>query len=499
MEKEGTMKRVQKAVLRNSLVMLSLFALTVAGSGVAQAQECIARAEMPTTVRAEGITEVVGGIELRCRNKPTTEFGFEDADKLTLTVELNTQVTNEVNSATRVVSDLSHTTNSAENANFRGVDKEELSDEGTMITWKDVATDTGAFRLETGPDGITVVISGLRANASMVGHGGDITAVVRVNGEAVHSGALKLAGVKTGLEIKVTAASGVQCATTDTETAMITIKELLMNAIGANGDATTDADGLVVDFLNIPEGVTVTVPNAIMLPTVNGNGGVTQAMADMTFAVMLVTGRTAGVTTNEDDGSKSDVTLSSAGAGSARYTVTDVDDVLDGEWITLPVDFKWTAGNVIDMGEVGVSLYPVSTRGDAHFDDENVPTPRFIESDNAMTVISVTPCKTTLLFPFVTNMAGFDTGIAISNTSATAGSCTITFSGSDAPEPLKSSTIAAERHMTLLISATAANFQGYLTADCEFQKGYGFAFITDGFGGTPTLAQSYLAADITEE
>ena len=103
MEKEGTMKRVQKAVLRNSRVMLSLFALTVAGSGVAQAQECIARAEMPTTVRAEGITEMVGGIELRCRNKPTTEFGFEDADKLTLTVELNTQVTNEINSATRVL------------------------------------------------------------------------------------------------------------------------------------------------------------------------------------------------------------------------------------------------------------------------------------------------------------------------------------------------------------------------------------------------------------
>ena len=368
-----------------------------------------------------------------------------------------------------------------------------------MITWKDVATDTGDFRLQTDDDGITVVISGLRANASMVGHGGDVTAVVRVNGEAVHSGALKLAGVKTGLEIKVTAASGVQCATTDTETAMITIKELLVNAIGSNGSDATD-DGLVVDFLNIPEGVTVTVPNAIMLPTVNGNGGVTQAMADMTFAVTLVTGRTAGVTTNEDDNAKSDVTLSSSGAGSARYIVTDVDDALDGEWVTLPVDFKWTAGNVIDMGEVGVSLHPVSTRGDAHFDDENVPTPRFIESDNAMTVISVTPCKTTLLFPFVTNMAGFDTGIAISNTSGTDGSCTITYSGSDAPdEPLKSSSIAAEGHMTLLMSNTAAGFQGYITATCEFRKAYGFAFITDGFGGTPPWRRVISRADITEE
>ena len=495
MEKGRTMKKVRKAVLRNSIVMLSLFALTVAGTGVAQAQECIARADDPTTVRAEGITEMVGGIELRCRNKPSDEFGFEDADKLTLTVELNTQVTNQILTSTRVINDLVY---SAADSAFEGADKEVLSDEGTMIAWKDIVTDQSPFDLATAT---TVVISGLRANASMVGDGGDITAVVRVNGEAVHSGALKLAAVKTGLEIKVTAASGVQCATTDTETAMITIKELLINAIGSNGADATD-DGLVVDFLNIPEGVTVTVPNAIMLPTVNGNGGVTQAMADITFAVTLVTGRTAGVTANEDDAAKSDVTLSPSGAGSARYIVTDVDDALGGEWVTLPVDFKWTAGNVIDMGEVGVSLHPVSTRGDAHFDDENVPAPRFIESDNAMTVISVSPCKTTLLFPFVTNKAGFDTGVAISNTSATDGSCTITFSGLDAPEePLKSSTIEAEGHMAWNISKVAANFQGYLTADCEFQKGHGFAFITNKAGSveTPTLAQGYLAKDVTVE
>ena len=49
----------------------------------------------------------------------------------------------------------------------------------------------------------TVTIAGILANASMVGDGEDVTAVVRVNGEAVHSGSLKLADVKTALEIKV--------------------------------------------------------------------------------------------------------------------------------------------------------------------------------------------------------------------------------------------------------------------------------------------------------
>ena len=60
------MTKIHKSVLRSSIVMLSLFALTVAGSGVAQAQRCKAYERMPNVVRAEGITETVGGIELRC-------------------------------------------------------------------------------------------------------------------------------------------------------------------------------------------------------------------------------------------------------------------------------------------------------------------------------------------------------------------------------------------------------------------------------------------------
>ena len=496
MEKGRTMKKVQKAVLRNSIVMLSLFALAVAGSGVAQAQVCVARADDATTARAEGITEVVGGVELRCRTPEG--FGFGVPTDTTITIELNTQITNQITVSDRIIhadSALTYTgvdgegspTLGSEN-DYRGTDKEVVSADGNMITWKITSND-----LNFNATGSTVTIAGIRANASMVGDGGEITAVVRVNGTAAHSSdSLKLADVKTGLEIKVTAASGVQCATDESSTAMITIKEAIMAGISDNGVDDAD-DGLVVDFLNIPEGVTVTVPNMIALPTVNGNGGVTQAMADITFALELVTGRTVGVTTNKDDDTKSDVQLSPNGSGSARYIVTGMDDMLDGEWVTLPVDFKWTAGNVIDMGEVDVSLHPVSTRGDANLDDENVPTPRFVATNNPMTVISVTPCETTLLFPFVTNVAGFDTGIAISNTSSQAGSCTITYFGPDAPEPRESASIGAEGHMTLLVSKAAPGFQGYLSVLCGFQDAYGFAFLTDGFGGTPTLAQSYLA------
>ena len=63
------MKKTHKAVLRSSLVMLSLLALAVVSSGVAQAQECFARRASGSTnnaVRAEGMTELLAGIELLC-------------------------------------------------------------------------------------------------------------------------------------------------------------------------------------------------------------------------------------------------------------------------------------------------------------------------------------------------------------------------------------------------------------------------------------------------
>ncbi len=39
----------------------------------------------------------------------------------------------------------------------------------------------------------------------------------------------------------------------------------------------------------------------------------------------------------------------------------------------------------------------------------------------------------------------------------------------------------------------AFEFQGYIIVVCDFQYGHGYAFITDGFGSVPTLAQGYLA------
>jgi hypothetical protein len=139
--------------------------------------------------------------------------------------------------------------------------------------------------------------------------------------------------------------------------------------------------------------------------------------------------------------------------------------------------------------------------------------PRFIETNAPQTVLSIIKCNTTILFPFVTNQAGFDTGLAISNTSKDwlgtdpqNGTCTIhyhgeTTGGGAAPADQTSIVINGGEQLIFTLSggntdqgiAGAPDFQGYVIAVCEFQYGHGYAFITDGFGGIPNLAQGYLA------
>ena len=55
------------------------------------------------------------------------------------------------------------------------------------------------------------------------------------------------------------------------------------------------------------------------------------------------------------------------------------------------------------MGSVTVSYHPVT-------DDASKIPPRFA-SGPTNDVIEINDCTTTLLFPFVTNMHGFDTGL----------------------------------------------------------------------------------------
>jgi len=155
--------------------------------------------------------------------------------------------------------------------------------------------------------------------------------------------------------------------------------------------------------------------------------------------------------------------------------------------------------------------------------------------------VSITLCQTTLLYPFVTANPsgalgqGFDTGIAVANTStdpffalgivttpstgtlAETGSCTLYPYGvsisatgvqTAAPAPLKGCdttttpvpgtncfpVLTSGSVGTVLASQVFPTFQGYVIAVCNFQYAHGYAAVTDlGLRG---LFSSYLAIEL---
>ena len=138
------------------------------------------------------------------------------------------------------------------------------------------------------------------------------------------------------------------------------------------------------------------------------------------------------------------------------------------------------------------------------------PTPRFQGLIGPTPMISLNACRTTLLFQFLTNQAGFDTGVSVSNTSrdilntaTQTGRCVATFFPTPFNpttqaqfQPLNSPTLAAGEQWTFTVSAARPGFQGYMMVGCDFQYAHGYAFISDF--GSKNLAQGYQALVIPD-
>jgi hypothetical protein len=118
--------------------------------------------------------------------------------------------------------------------------------------------------------------------------------------------------------------------------------------------------------------------------------------------------------------------------------------------------------------------------------------------------------STRLLFPYVTNQAGFDTGIAVSNTGldstgtvGKAGTCTIRYFGAVAgggPAAAPQTTnavIPPGGQLTFVISSGGGfgiqgrpGFQGYIEITCDFPFAHGYALLTDGPIGAARVGAS---------
>jgi hypothetical protein len=136
-------------------------------------------------------------------------------------------------------------------------------------------------------------------------------------------------------------------------------------------------------------------------------------------------------------------------------------------------------------GTVAMSYAPISTVTTA---SSSAPIPRFVDTSTAGSVVNVSVCQTLLLFPFVTNQSGFDTGIAIAatatdpvGTAGQSGTCTLNwYDGTGKTPPTTTGNIASGGPVyTTLTSSVASGFQGYMFASCNFQFAHGTAVITD--------------------
>lgn len=286
------------------------------------------------------------------------------------------------------------------------------------------------------------------------------------------------------------------------------------------GGGATQATRFLLRFFGIPDGITIKVYDAVDEggPGTFGDCEVNGAFGDQQLCVERVAGADedgAGGGSVGGDDSTYEVGLDSDGNGYVVYEVKDGDPFLTQD-ITIPVIVWWEPDTgedkpAIGSGQISATFGPLSDEGQAG----NFPKPRFVDTGgDPFNFISVVRCSTTLLFPFVSNRFGFDTGFAISNTSmdwkGTApqkGRCMIHYIGNtgDAPDSMPdddiSSIIEGGEQVTWTLSMGnpvwelngAPDFQGFVIAMCEFQYAHGYAFITDATSAIPNFAQGYLA------
>jgi len=290
-------------------------------------------------------------------------------------------------------------------------------------------------------------------------------------------------------------------------------------------------------FNNIPSGMSVYVSPTNIIA---GNAGIVAATATTSYAV-LVAGEIAPETypliTQTGTTTFGGIGIANGYAATPYYQLPVVNNSATAVWEVyntypnLNENFEFavwvsytpspaTGSPAPGTMTVNMSYAPNPTQGAftaaaGGAASASLPIPRFADTSVAANVAQVTICSTALLFPYVTNLSGFDTGIAIANTSvdpfgtgAQAGTCTLNWYGNatttsnPAASTLgaggvgSSAVIPAGVVVTALASTTVPGFQGYMIAVCQFQFAHGFAFISDL--GARNLAMGYLALVMNE-
>jgi hypothetical protein len=496
----------------------------VAGGAFAQDLSCSLTGTQQN-VRAEGKTELLGDIVIECVADDQDLVAAPWVSKqVNIIVNLPVNVTNNINfgqgsnvtDARLIVNDIPQL------YGVRTANRE--------IAFDDVTVPFPGFN--GNPDSTLIRISSIRGNVTQLGLPSEgnviqIDAIVsteppstlNVGVPSVTIGFSRLSLISEGVSDAV---NGLQCVDLDEETAYLDIREGFASAWKTqgnpsdakntfwesgyyasgsnNGAGASQETQFRMSFGTIPDDVSLALDNQVT----DGD--------NLILTLLSVNGISVNDLCDNPGGS----TGVSHGDGSATavYGVCD-NNPNSREEISIPMHLDWDVDDTPDVGAgtVTISYWPLNG---SDFSNLNDPEPRFVDTASSPEeFVSVTKCVTTLLFPFVTNQSGFDTGLAISNTSedwglsgidGQDGACEVHYIGTDTsdntPEvDVTTEDVLAGEQLVWLLSAGgshglvgAPDFQGYVLAACDFQYAHGYAFITDGFGGgIPALAQGYLA------
>jgi len=391
-----------------------------------------------------------------------------------------------------------------------------------------------SFFLPTTGAPFQVRVTNVRVNANSLAAGSFVTGTVLATFPIQNQQNLVLGAIQSSLSVAVSSVTNfAQCNSTPTQGTVVstlTVKELVNTAfkspnatIGAVGGVNNNTPGqwyqnglntesqtvLPANFKNESGGTSPATPGQADTATrIRINFSNIPAGVTLSLPVTIGSGAsTATATTSGDVGSfsaaASAITLTSS--GSVTYQVTAQNgSAIDSFSVPVTITYTYTPPSTPNVGSILVSATYAPTSAEITALTGQIP--RFADTSVLTPIITIAACQTDLLFTFLTNQAGFDTGFEIANTStdpfgtaAQNGTCTLNWYGTGPAAGTATTTpsIASGGYYVNLVSSAAAGFQGYMIAVCNFQFGHGFAFISDGYGQPGRgLSQGYLASVI---
>ncbi len=490
---------------RKAMLLLAVLALT---AGLASAQfgplNCTLNGGAPPLLRAEGLAEEVGQAFIQCT-------GGNPSAPATINVRVFTPGYNvtsrllsaapegggELEAALLIDDPAPGQVNVGTNAFFAY----KVPGNAQAVEWRNIE-----FR-PPGTDGATRTLRmvNIRVNASAAGLTVTPTPVnllVSVTGSLtlpLSSPFLVVGYIQKSLEVSVTGANLSQCQT-PTDSVKVIFKELIPNAWREAGNVTGPPQNNLFNIYNTESMYWDETPT----DWPGDAGRATQAtQLQVTFSNLP-----AGVSLGTATCSSPAFTCSTLG-NTVTATVSGSVDVGVIETLTVSVPVTYSGLPAIGTGTVSGSYAPISTV----ITPITGPAPRFTDTGAAQDAFTINPCETRLLFPFVTSITGWDTGLAISNTSKDpwgtdpqSGTCTLYFYGT--PSDISQTTtvsIAAGQQMLMTLSGGNAaqglsavpDFTGYVFAVCNFQYAHGYAFVSDL--GVNRFAQGYIALILSPE